>query len=91
LLPAGLMLIDDSGTILDANPTYCKNIGYKAEEIIGEKIWKVVNNPLAGEERTHSELYPNHSQEQSRRKRGGEFPQKRRASLSSSLRNPHYS
>jgi len=46
LLPAGLMLIDDRGTILDANPTYCKNIGYAAEEIIGEKIWKVVNNPL---------------------------------------------
>ena len=46
LLPAGLMLINDSGTILDANPTYCKNIGYTAEEIIGEKIWKVVNNPL---------------------------------------------
>ncbi len=46
LLPAGLMLINDAGTILDANPTYCKNIGYKAEDIIGEKIWKVVNNPL---------------------------------------------
>lgn len=46
LLPAGLMLIDDAGTILDANPTYCKNIGYTAEDIIGEKIWKVVNNPL---------------------------------------------
>ena len=41
LLPAGLMLIDDTGTIQDANPTYCKNIGYKAEEIIGEKIWKI--------------------------------------------------
>ncbi len=46
LLPAGLMLIDDTGTILDANPTYCKNIGYAIGDIIGEKIWKVVNNPL---------------------------------------------
>ncbi|GMT44490.1 MAG: hypothetical protein IEMM0006_0322 [bacterium] len=46
LSPAGILLLDEAGTILDANPTYCKNIGYTAQEMVGEKIWKVVNNPL---------------------------------------------
>jgi len=46
LSPAGVLLLDEAGTVLEANPTYCKNIGYTAKEIVGEKIWKVVNNPL---------------------------------------------
>ncbi len=44
LLPAGIILIDEAGTILDANPTYCKNIGYSTHEITGKKIWEVVNS-----------------------------------------------
>ena len=44
--PAGVLLMDETGTILEANPTYCKNIGYTAKELVGEKIWNVVNNPL---------------------------------------------
>ncbi len=46
LSPAGILLLDEAGTILEANPAYYKNIGYTAKEIVGEKIWKVVNNPL---------------------------------------------
>jgi PAS domain S-box-containing protein len=46
LSPAGIMLIDETGTILEANPAYCRNIGYTIQEIIGEKIWKIANNPI---------------------------------------------
>ena len=42
--PAGIILIDDTGTILEANPTYCKNTGYSVQEITGEKIWNIANN-----------------------------------------------
>ena len=43
LSPTGILLLDESGTILDANPTYCHNFSYKnAENIKGKKIWNVV-------------------------------------------------
>lgn len=43
LSPTGILLLDESGTILDANPTYCHNFSYKnAENIKGKKIWDVV-------------------------------------------------
>ena len=45
LSPAGVMVIDETGTILEANPTYCNNLSYPETEIVGKKIWDVVNNP----------------------------------------------
>jgi PAS domain S-box-containing protein len=46
LSPVGVLLIDEGGTVLDVNPTYCSNIGYAPHEIIGHKIWNIVDNPL---------------------------------------------
>ena len=56
--PAGIILIDNLGTIIEANPTYCKNIGYKIEEIIGEKIWNLISNPYADKKEDILEFIP---------------------------------
>jgi PAS domain S-box-containing protein len=38
LSPAGIILEDSTGTILDVNPAFCKMLGYKSKELIGEKV-----------------------------------------------------
>lgn len=43
LSPVGIMVIDELGTILEANPTYCKYISYTKREVVGQKIWDMVN------------------------------------------------
>lgn len=58
LSPAGFLLLDESGTILNANPTFCNNIGYSAQELVGEKIWKIVNNPLQEKKEAILEYIP---------------------------------
>lgn len=36
--PGGILLEDDTGTILNVNPAFCKLMGYKAKELIGHKV-----------------------------------------------------
>jgi len=38
LLPVGIILEDDEGTILDVNQAFCRFLGYNREELIGEKV-----------------------------------------------------
>ncbi len=42
LSPAGILLIDENGTILDANPSFCRLLSYEPPEIIGKKVWEVL-------------------------------------------------
>ncbi len=39
LSPAGILLIDETGSILDANPSFCRLLAYQPQEIIGKKVW----------------------------------------------------
>ncbi|MEQ8818720.1 MAG: PAS domain S-box protein [Sumerlaeia bacterium] len=41
LSPAGIILQDATGTILDVNPSLCRSIGWTREDLIGEKIHKL--------------------------------------------------
>ena len=38
LSPTGIVIEDMDGTILEVNPAYCKAMGYRREELIGEKV-----------------------------------------------------
>jgi PAS domain S-box-containing protein len=38
LSPTGILLEDDNGTILDANPAFCESLGYQRKELIGQKV-----------------------------------------------------
>ena len=38
LSPTGILLEDDNGTILDANPAFCEALGYQREELVGQKV-----------------------------------------------------
>lgn len=38
LLPVGILLEDDQGTILHVNQAFCRFLGYNSEELIGEKV-----------------------------------------------------
>ena len=36
--PGGILLEDETGTILNVNPAFCTLMGYKPDELIGEKV-----------------------------------------------------
>lgn len=36
--PNGIVIEDQAGTILDANPAFCRMMGYSVEELIGKKV-----------------------------------------------------
>jgi PAS domain S-box-containing protein len=38
LSPAGIILLDDKGTIIEVNTSFCENLGYSKEELIGNNI-----------------------------------------------------
>jgi PAS domain S-box-containing protein len=38
LSPAGILVEDLDGTILDANPAFCQSLGYKKEELINKNV-----------------------------------------------------
>jgi PAS domain S-box-containing protein len=38
LSPAGILLEDMNGIILDANPAFCHSLGYKKEELVGQNV-----------------------------------------------------
>jgi PAS domain S-box-containing protein len=38
LSPTGILLEDDNGTILDANPAFCESLGYQRDELVGQKV-----------------------------------------------------
>jgi PAS domain S-box-containing protein len=38
LSPVGIILIDEKGTIIEVNTSFCENLGYTREEIIGKNI-----------------------------------------------------
>ena len=42
LSPSGILIEDSSGNILDMNPEFCKIIGYKREELLGNDIRIIV-------------------------------------------------
>ncbi len=42
LSPSGILIEDNSGNILDMNPEFCKIIGYKREELLGNNIKIIV-------------------------------------------------
>ena len=48
LSPVGIILIDEQGTLLDANPAFCRLLSYSPEEIIGKKVWEALY-PVAAE------------------------------------------
>ncbi len=39
LSPAGIVVLDDTGTILEANPSFCGLLSYRPDEIVGKKVW----------------------------------------------------
>jgi len=42
LSPSGILIEDSNGNILDMNPEFCKIIGYKREELLGNNIRIIV-------------------------------------------------
>jgi PAS domain S-box-containing protein len=38
LSPAGIILIDEKGTIIEVNNLFCENLGYSKEELIGNNV-----------------------------------------------------
>jgi PAS domain S-box-containing protein len=38
LSPAGIVLMDDKGTMIEVNTSFCENLGYSKEELIGNNI-----------------------------------------------------
>jgi PAS domain S-box-containing protein len=38
LSPAGIVLMDDKGTIIEVNTSFCENLGYTKEELVGNNI-----------------------------------------------------
>ena len=42
LSPAGIMVIDETGTILEANPSFCRLLSFSPEEIVGKKVWEAL-------------------------------------------------
>ena len=50
LSPAGIVVIDEKGTLLDANPAFCRLLSYSPREIIGKKVWEALY-PVADAER----------------------------------------
>ena len=46
LSPSGIVIEDEKGTILEVNPAFCELLGYKAEELLGQKI-HVLSHPDA--------------------------------------------
>ncbi len=42
LSPVGIILIDEQGTLLDANPAFCGLLSYSPDEIIGKKVWEAL-------------------------------------------------
>jgi PAS domain S-box-containing protein len=38
LSPAGIVLMDDKGTIIEVNSSFCENLGYSKDELIGNNI-----------------------------------------------------
>lgn len=41
--PSGILLEAADGTILDVNPALCRSLKYRAEELIGQKVHKLVH------------------------------------------------
>lgn len=41
LMPASVVLLDSKGFIRDANPYFCKAIGYQREELVGLHVGKI--------------------------------------------------
>jgi len=38
LSPSGIIVEDETGTIIDVNPSFCQALGYTCQELIGEKV-----------------------------------------------------
>ncbi|NOX47828.1 MAG: PAS domain S-box protein [Chlorobi bacterium] len=38
MAPVGIVMENQDGVIMDANPAYCKSVGYKLEELIGQHV-----------------------------------------------------
>ena len=49
LSPTGVLLEDMSGIILDVNPAFCNYMGYKKQELIGQKVDILVHPDSLGE------------------------------------------
>jgi PAS domain S-box-containing protein len=43
LSPSGILLEDEKGIILDANPAFCQSLGYTREELIGKNVALIVH------------------------------------------------
>jgi len=41
--PSGIIIEDKDGIILDVNPAWCKSLGYKRSEIVGQKVHKLAH------------------------------------------------
>ncbi len=41
--PSGIIIEDKHGKILDVNPAWCKSLGYKRKDILGQKIHKLAH------------------------------------------------
>jgi PAS domain S-box-containing protein len=53
LSPSGIILEDKDGVILDINPAFCKSVGYKREELVGQKVHMLAHPDVANEVDTH--------------------------------------
>ena len=53
LSPSGIILEDEDGFILDVNLAFCKSVGYKREELVGQKVHMLAHPDVADEVDTH--------------------------------------
>ncbi len=48
LMPGSVILLDASGVVRDANPSFCRNIGYTRGEVLGAHISRFAKESRAG-------------------------------------------
>jgi PAS domain S-box-containing protein len=48
LMPGGIILLDASGVVRDANPSFCRNLGYNREEILGTHVGRFAKESSTG-------------------------------------------
>lgn len=56
LMPGSILLMDARGFVLDANPTFCRQIGYPRQQLLGIHVSRFSRDPVEAIERNISRL-----------------------------------
>src|SRR5258707_1988564 len=56
LMPGSVLLMDARGFVLDANPAFCRQIGFSREELLGAHVSRFSQDSIGAIERNISRL-----------------------------------